>query len=71
MATDVLIIVTYVCYGLVATAAGNAVAFAVTAGPYLIVALVLVARHRRSHARPTAGRGSFTTKPPSDNATTA
>ncbi|MFF4879816.1 MFS transporter [Micromonospora sp. NPDC000668] len=71
MATDVLIIVTYVGYGLVATAAGNAVAFAVTAGPYLIVALVLVARHRRSHARPTAGRGSFTTNPPSDNATTA
>ncbi|MBQ0902306.1 MFS transporter [Micromonospora sp. U21] len=47
MATDVLIIVTYIGYGLVDTAAGNAVAFAVAAGPYLVVALVLVARRRR------------------------
>ncbi|MFC5925123.1 MFS transporter [Micromonospora vulcania] len=47
MATDVLVIVTYVGYGLVSTVAGNAVAFAVVAGPYLIVALALLARHRR------------------------
>ncbi|MFD6568489.1 MFS transporter [Micromonospora profundi] len=50
MATDVLIIVTYAGYGLLATAAGNAVAFALTAGAYLVVALVLVTR-RRSPAR--------------------
>ncbi|PWR10632.1 MFS transporter [Micromonospora acroterricola] len=55
MATDVLIIVTYVGYGLVATVAGNAVAFAVAAGPYLMVALVLLVRRRRSRARPTTG----------------
>ncbi|MGW3606577.1 MFS transporter [Micromonospora sp. NPDC005161] len=56
MATDVLVIVTYVGYGLVATAAGNAVAFAVAAGPYLIVALVLVA-HRRRRAASVGARG--------------
>ncbi|WP_410812542.1 MFS transporter [Micromonospora sp. 067-2] len=55
MATDVLVIVTYVGYGLVATAAGNAVAFAVAAGPYLVVALVLLAHRQRSHSRPGAG----------------
>ncbi|MEU5907010.1 MFS transporter [Micromonospora sp. NPDC047527] len=48
MATDVLIIVTYAGYGLVATAAGNAVAFAVVAGAYLVMALVLVRRRRRA-----------------------
>lgn len=53
MATDLLIIGTYACYGLVATAAGNAVAFAVTAGPYLIVALVLLSGRRRPAAVPT------------------
>ncbi|MET7709482.1 MFS transporter [Micromonospora sp. NPDC005413] len=54
MATDVLIIGTYACYGLVATVAGNAVAFAVTAGPYLIVALVLLNRRQRPAAVPTS-----------------
>ncbi|WCN84200.1 MFS transporter [Micromonospora sp. LH3U1] len=53
MATDLLIIGTYACYGIVATAAGNAVAFAVTAGPYLIVALVLLSSRRRPSAVPT------------------
>ncbi|MEU4556017.1 MFS transporter [Micromonospora violae] len=46
MATDVLIIVTYAGYGLLATVAGNAVAFALTAGAYLVVALVLLTRRR-------------------------
>ncbi|MGC4879939.1 MFS transporter [Micromonospora sp. DT43] len=50
MATDLLIIGTYAGYGLVATAAGNAVAFAAAAGAYLVVALVLLARHRRPPA---------------------
>ncbi|MEW2146727.1 MFS transporter [Micromonospora vinacea] len=53
MATDVLIIVTYGGYGLLATAAGNAVAFALTAGAYLVVALVLLTRRRRQTAVPT------------------
>ena len=53
MATDVLIIVTYAGYGLLATAAGNAVAFALTAGAYLVVALVLLTRRRRRTAAPT------------------
>ncbi|MET8525182.1 MFS transporter [Micromonospora sp. NPDC005172] len=44
MLTDVLIIGTYAGYGLVATAAGNAVAFAAAAGAYLVVALVLLGR---------------------------
>ncbi|MEU7846842.1 MFS transporter [Micromonospora parva] len=48
MATDVLIIVTYAGYGLLATVAGNAVAFALTAGAYLVVALVLLTRRRRA-----------------------
>ncbi|MET8277693.1 MFS transporter [Micromonospora sp. NPDC005174] len=48
MLTDVLIIGTYAGYGLVATAAGNAVAFAVVAGAYLVVALVLLGRRRRA-----------------------
>ncbi|KOX08290.1 MFS transporter [Micromonospora profundi] len=46
MATDVLIIVTYAGYGLLATVASNAVAFALTAGAYLVVALVLVTQRR-------------------------
>ncbi|MEV4824091.1 MFS transporter [Micromonospora sp. NPDC049274] len=46
MATDLLIIGTYAGYGLVATAAGNAVAFAVVAGAYVVVALVLLVRRR-------------------------
>lgn len=53
MATDVLIIVTYAGYGLLATVAGNAVAFALTAGAYLVVALVLLARRRRRAVVPT------------------
>ncbi|MEU8009516.1 MFS transporter [Micromonospora parva] len=48
MATDVLIIVTYAGYGLLATAVGNAVAFSLTAGAYLVVALVLLTRRRRA-----------------------
>ncbi|MET8086055.1 MFS transporter [Micromonospora sp. NPDC005237] len=51
MATDLLIIGTYAGYGLVATAAGNAVAFAAAAGAYLVVALALLAR--RQHSGPT------------------
>ncbi|MFI7593335.1 MFS transporter [Micromonospora sp. NPDC049359] len=50
MLTDVLIIGTYAGYGLVATAAGNAVAFAVAAGAYLVVALVVRGRRRRPAA---------------------
>ncbi|MEU5962431.1 MFS transporter [Micromonospora parva] len=53
MATDVLIIVTYAGYGLLATVAGNAVAFALTAGAYLVVALVLLTRRRRRAVVPT------------------
>ncbi|NYH40688.1 MFS family permease [Micromonospora jinlongensis] len=44
MATDLLIIGTYAGYGLLATVVGNAVAFAVTAGPYLVLGLVLLTR---------------------------
>ncbi|MEU4337802.1 MFS transporter [Micromonospora lupini] len=54
MATDLLIIGTYTGYGLVATAAGNAVAFAAAAGAYLVVALVLLARRRRPSAASSA-----------------
>ncbi|MGW3789121.1 MFS transporter [Micromonospora chokoriensis] len=63
MATDVLIIATYAGYGLLATVAGNAVAFAVTAVPYGVLALVLLARRRRPRAVPreaaasTSGQG--------------
>ncbi|MDG4809755.1 MFS transporter [Micromonospora sp. WMMD1120] len=53
MATDVLIIVTYAGYGLLATVAGNAVAFALTAAPYLVLALALLTRRRRRAAVPT------------------
>lgn len=52
MATDLLIIGTYAGYGLVATAAGNAVAFAAAAGAYLVVALALLARRRHSGPTP-------------------
>ncbi|MFG3708102.1 MFS transporter [Micromonospora sp. NPDC047670] len=48
MATDVTIIAVYAGYGLLATGAGNGVAFAVAAVPYLFVALLLVTRARRS-----------------------
>ncbi|MER7893151.1 MFS transporter [Micromonospora sp. NPDC094482] len=49
MATDVTLIAVYAGYAIVATAAGNAVAFAVAAVPYLLVALGLVAvRARRA-----------------------
>jgi hypothetical protein len=51
MATDLLIIGTYAGYGLVATAAGNAVAFAAAAGAYLVVALALLARRHPGPAR--------------------
>ncbi|MFI7608389.1 MFS transporter [Micromonospora sp. NPDC049366] len=47
MATDVMIIGGYLAYGLVATAAGNALAFAAAAVPYLLVAVLLVAARRR------------------------
>ncbi|WBB68577.1 MFS transporter [Micromonospora sp. WMMD812] len=56
MATDVTIIGVYVGYGLVATTAGNAVAFAVSALPYLLVAVLLVAVRTRATGRPPAGR---------------
>ncbi|MFI6783436.1 MFS transporter [Micromonospora sp. NPDC050276] len=59
MATDVLIIVTYAGYGLLATAAGNAVAFALTAGAYVVVALVLLTRRRRT-AVPTGVAATVT-----------
>ncbi|MGS2616636.1 MFS transporter [Micromonospora sp. LZ34] len=52
MGTDLTIIVVYAGYGLVATAAGNGVAFAVAAAAYLLVALPLAAgRGRRRGAR--------------------
>ncbi|MFD1085950.1 MFS transporter [Micromonospora andamanensis] len=44
MGTDLTIIVVYVGYGLVATVAGNPVAFAVAAVPYLLIAAVLAIR---------------------------
>ncbi|MEU6076345.1 MFS transporter [Micromonospora sp. NPDC047074] len=52
MATDLTIIAVYGGYGLLATGAGNGVAFAVAAVPYLIVALLLLTRpHRPPHPR--------------------
>ncbi|MGC4869030.1 MFS transporter [Micromonospora sp. DT53] len=63
MATDVLIIVTYAGYGLLATAAGNAVAFALTAGAYLVVALVLLTRRRRRTAVPAGVAAALTPGP--------
>ncbi len=50
MATDATIIAVYGAYGLLATGAGNGVAFAVAAVPYLVVALLAV-RGRRVAAR--------------------
>jgi len=41
MATDTTIIACYVGYGLLATVAGNRVAFAVAVAPYLVVALLV------------------------------
>ncbi|MEU4782147.1 MFS transporter [Micromonospora sp. NPDC023633] len=59
MATDVTIIAVYAAYGLLATGAGNGVAFAVAAVPYLIVALLLATRvgrpARRRPERASAG----------------
>jgi hypothetical protein len=53
MATDVTVIAVYGGYGLLATGAGNGVAFAVAAVPYLIVALFLLTRGgRRARRRP-------------------
>lgn len=55
LATDVTIIAVYAGYGLVASGAGNAVAFAAVAVPYLGVALLLIGRRRnRSGPRPVA-----------------
>nr|WP_307854713.1 MFS transporter [Micromonospora sp. C31] len=51
MATDVTIIAVYGGYGLLATGAGNGVAFAVAAVPYLVVALLLATRAGRSARR--------------------
>ncbi|MFI6262673.1 MFS transporter [Micromonospora sp. NPDC051006] len=47
MATDVTLIAVYAGYAIVATAAGNAVAFAVAAMPYLLVALGRLATRAR------------------------
>ncbi|MEH1102744.1 MFS transporter [Micromonospora sp. CPCC 205561] len=59
MATDATIIAVYGGYGLLATGAGNGMAFAVAAVPYLIVALLLATRAgrpaRRRPRRATAG----------------
>ncbi|WP_433527987.1 MFS transporter [Micromonospora sp. CA-263727] len=44
MATDLTTITVYAGFGLIATGAGNAVAFAVAAVPYLLVAAILVIR---------------------------
>ncbi|MEU8185289.1 MFS transporter [Micromonospora sp. NPDC049044] len=63
MATDVLVIVTYAGYGLLATAAGNAVAFALTAGAYLVVAVVLLTRRRRGAAVPSGSTASLARDP--------
>lgn len=54
--TDLTIIVVYAGYGLVATAAGNGVAFAVAAAAYPLVAVLLAVGGRRRGA-PAAGRG--------------
>ncbi len=52
MATDLTIVAFYGAYGVVAGAAGNAVAFALAAVPYLAVALWLVASRPAAHAAP-------------------
>lgn len=46
LATDLTVIAVYAGYALVAGAAGNSVAFAVGAVPYLLVAVLLVVRRR-------------------------
>ncbi|MEV2239166.1 MFS transporter [Micromonospora sp. NPDC049891] len=51
MGTDLTIIVVYAGYGLVATVAGNPVAFAVAALPYLLIAAVLAVRPTGDRAR--------------------
>ncbi|MFI7490279.1 MFS transporter [Micromonospora echinaurantiaca] len=56
MATDLTIIVVYAGYGLVATAAGNGVAFAVAAAVYPLVAVLLALGGRRRGV-PAPGRG--------------
>lgn len=56
MGTDLTIIVVYAGYGLVATAAGNGVAFAVAAAVYPLLAVPLALRGRRRGA-PASGRG--------------
>ncbi|MEV1147134.1 MFS transporter [Micromonospora sp. NPDC049799] len=58
MATDVTVIAVYAAYGLLATGAGNGVAFAVAAVPYLLVALLVVTgagTGARRTTRQTAG----------------
>ncbi len=52
MATDLSIIAVYAGYGLVATASGNGVAFAVAAAPYLLIAAALAARAARDRTPP-------------------
>ncbi|MEV6816453.1 MFS transporter [Micromonospora sp. NPDC051296] len=52
MATDLTIIVVYAGFGLVATVAGNGVAFAVAAVPYLLVAATLATRVAGGRTRP-------------------
>ncbi|MFG2103466.1 MFS transporter [Micromonospora echinaurantiaca] len=56
MATDLTIIVVYAGYGLVATAAGNGVAFAVAAAVYPLVAVLLALGGRRRGV-PAPGHG--------------
>ncbi|MEW2384601.1 MFS transporter [Micromonospora sp. NPDC047707] len=56
MATDVTIIAVYATYGLLATAAGNGVAFAVAAGPYLVMALLMAAGRARRASPATRAR---------------
>ncbi|SCG48010.1 Major Facilitator Superfamily protein [Micromonospora echinaurantiaca] len=56
MATDLTIIVVYAGYGVVATAAGNGVAFAVAAAVYPLLAVPLALGGRRRGA-PAPGRG--------------
>ncbi|MGC5055077.1 MFS transporter [Micromonospora sp. DT48] len=58
MGTDLTVIGVYAGYGLVATVAGNPVAFAVAAVPYLVIAVVLAGGDRRRRVpggRPLVG----------------
>ncbi|MCZ7423015.1 MULTISPECIES: MFS transporter [unclassified Micromonospora] len=57
MGTDLTIIVVYAGYGLVATMAGNPVAFAVAAVPYLLIAAALAIRPGRRPETARAGGG--------------